>query len=85
MHGSASVFLEAYVGRRCAPSPRKRYIYREGEGATLTITTDGSVAAIAGVFTGLRDAGIEPAEFSQKAATLDDAFLKIVGSSREEA
>ena len=56
----------------------------EGAGATLTITTDGSVAEVAGVFVGLRDARIEPTEFSQKVATLDDAFLKIIGSSREE-
>ena len=62
----------------------KSYACLEGEGATLTITTDGTVAEVAGVFAGLRDARIEPTEFSQKVATLDDAFLKIIGSSREE-
>jgi ABC-2 type transport system ATP-binding protein len=56
-----------------------------GEGATLTITTDGSVSQVAGVFAELRDARIEPAEFSQKVATLDDAFLKITGAGGEEA
>ena len=60
------------------------YACTEGEGATLTITTDGTVAEVAGIFVGLRDARIEPTEFSQKVATLDDAFLKIIGSSREE-
>ncbi|MGE5229079.1 MAG: ABC transporter, partial [Deltaproteobacteria bacterium] len=55
----------------------------DGEGATLTITTDGTVAEVAGVFAALRDAGIEPAEFSQKVATLDDAFLEITGGSEE--
>ena len=60
------------------------YACREGEGATLTITTDGTVAEVAGIFVGLRDARIEPTEFSQKVATLDDAFLKITGSSRED-
>jgi len=60
------------------------YACLEGEGAMLTITTDGTVAEVAGIFVGLRDAGIEPAEFSQKVATLDDAFLKIIGSGGEE-
>ena len=60
------------------------YACTEGEGAKLTITTDGSVAEVAGVFVRLRDARIEPAEFSQKVASLDDAFLKIIGGSREE-
>ena len=60
------------------------YDHTDGEGATLTITTDGSVAQVAGVFAGLRDARIEPTEFSQKVATLDDAFLKITGANAEE-
>jgi ABC-2 type transport system ATP-binding protein len=55
-----------------------------GEGAALTITTSGAVAEVAGIFVGLQDAGIEPTEFSQKVATLDDAFLKITGGSRED-
>ena len=42
------------------------------------------MADMAGIFAGLRDARIEPTEFSQKVATLDDAFLKIIGSGREE-
>ena len=62
----------------------KSYAHTEGEGATLTITTDGTVAQVAGIFVGLEDARIEPTEFSQKVATLDDAFLKITGTSRED-
>jgi ABC-2 type transport system ATP-binding protein len=57
--------------------------HTEGEGPTLTITTDGSVADVATIFVGLRDARIEPTEFSQKVATLDDAFLKITGTDQE--
>ena len=60
------------------------YAHTEGEGATLTITTDGSVAEVAGIFVVLRDARIEPTEFSQKVATLDDVFLKITGANGEE-
>ncbi len=62
----------------------KSYAHTEGEGATLTITTDGTVAEVASIFVGLRDARIEPTEFSQKVATLDDVFLKMTGSSRED-
>ena len=67
----------------------QRYLARatptlEGEGATLTITTDGTVAEVASMFVGLRDARIEPTEFSQKVATLDDVFLKITGTNGEE-
>ena len=60
------------------------YACREGEGVTLTITTDGTVAQVAGIFAGLEDARIEPTEFSQKVATLDDVFLKVTGTSQEE-
>ena len=64
---------------------RSGYELTEDEGPTLTIATDGSVAEVAGVFVRLRDARIEPAEFSQKVATLDDVFLKITGSTDREA
>ena len=60
------------------------YAYTEGEGTTLTITTEGTVAEVASVFGRLRDAGIEPTEFAQQVATLDDVFLKIVGTNGEE-
>jgi ABC-2 type transport system ATP-binding protein len=62
----------------------RSYPCTDGEGATLTITTDGTVAELAGVFDALRDAGVEPVGFSRKEATLDDAFLKIIGGDREE-
>ncbi|MHB8793208.1 MAG: ATP-binding cassette domain-containing protein [Thermoleophilia bacterium] len=45
---------------------------------SLTIATDGSVAQIANIFTQIQDAHIEVSGFSHKAATLDDAFLKII-------
>ncbi len=51
----------------------------------LTISTDGSVAAVADIFDRLRDASMEPTEFTQKVATLDDVFLKVIGSDREDA
>jgi ABC-2 type transport system ATP-binding protein len=62
----------------------RSFPHTEAQGATLTIATDGTVADVAGVFIGLRDARIEPTEFSQEVATLDDVFLKITGASQEE-
>ena len=59
------------------------HAHAEGEGATLTITTDGTVAQVARIFAGLENARIEPTEFSQKVATLDDVFLKITGTNGE--
>jgi ABC-2 type transport system ATP-binding protein len=61
------------------------YEHTEGEGPTLMLATDGSVAAVASIFAGLRDARIEPTEFSQKVATLDDVFLKITVGTKGEA
>ena len=53
------------------------------EGLKLTVSTDGTVAAVAGVFTLLRDARIEPLEFTQRLVTLEDVFLKII--AKEES
>jgi ABC-2 type transport system ATP-binding protein len=77
-------FHDAETRDAAARALGEDYACLDGEGATLTITTDGTVAEVAGIFGGLRDARIEPTEFSQKVATLDDAFLKITGGSRED-
>lgn len=44
----------------------------------LKITTDGSVSQIIRIFNQLQNAHIDISEFSQKTATLDDVFLKII-------
>src|ERR1700730_12704485 len=59
-----------------------RHVASNEDGLKLVVTTDGSVAEVAGVFTTLRDAHIEPAEFSQKTVTLDDVFLEITGGKK---
>jgi len=61
----------------------ERHKITKGDGLTLTVTTVGSVKQVADVFTELRDADIEPAEFSQKVPTLDDVFLKVIGDGKE--
>lgn len=58
-------------------------IVRNEEAASLTVTTDGSVAQLTRVLNRLETAKIEVAEFAQKAPTLDDVFLKIVNDHEE--
>ncbi len=62
----------------------EKHLASKEDGLKLVVTTDGSVAEVAGVFTALRDARIEPAEFSQKTVTLDDVFLKITGRKEDK-
>ncbi len=45
---------------------------------SLMIVTDGSASQIARIFTQIEDAHINISDFSQKTATLDDVFLKII-------
>lgn len=53
------------------------------ESLTLTVTTDGSVAAFSRLLLQLEKAGVEVTEFTQKAPSLDDVFLKIVTNKEE--
>jgi ABC-2 type transport system ATP-binding protein len=48
------------------------------DGLTLSVSTDGTVASVADVFTLLRDARIEPLDFTQRLVTLEDVFLTII-------
>jgi ABC-2 type transport system ATP-binding protein len=55
------------------------YPTRQDDAAgSLTVTTDGSVKQLARLFGHLEAAGVDVSEFTQKAPTLDDAFLKII-------
>lgn len=51
---------------------------------SLTIMTDGSVAQIASILDQIQNAQIDVSDFAQKAATLDDAFLKIISDTEAE-
>lgn len=62
----------------------KDYDITEGHDLSLTVATGGSFAKLAGLFVRLRDADIEPADFSQQTPTLDDVFFKLNGSIKEE-
>jgi ABC-2 type transport system ATP-binding protein len=62
----------------------KRYQVAPHDAMTLIVTTDGSSSQVAELFVQLRDAHIEPTEFSQKMPTLDDVFLKLVGKKEDK-
>jgi len=61
----------------------KQYTVAANDAVTLTVTTEGSTSQVAQLFMQLRDARIEPTEFSQKTPTLDDVFLKLIGSEKK--
>jgi len=62
---------------------RKGYEVIQGDDLTLTVATDGSPAQVAELFIRLRDARLEPADFSQQVPTLDDVFFKLTGNKKE--
>lgn len=53
------------------------------EGNTLTVDA-GNTARIAELFTSLRDAKLEPVDFSQQVPTLDDVFFKLTSKTNKE-
>ncbi|MBU1669642.1 MAG: ATP-binding cassette domain-containing protein [Actinobacteria bacterium] len=64
---------------------QKRYeVMKSDSGLTLTVTAGASTTQLADLFIRLRDARIEPADFSQKVPTLDDVFFKLTGDKKGE-
>ncbi len=61
----------------------KHYAIKNEEGLRLAVATKGSVSEVAKVFSLLSKAHLEPTEFTQKTATLDDVFLKIIGKEEK--
>jgi ABC-2 type transport system ATP-binding protein len=51
---------------------------------TLTVATNGNTKQIAELFIRLRDAKLEPINFSQQVPTLDDVFFKLTGKKEEK-
>jgi ABC-2 type transport system ATP-binding protein len=61
----------------------QHYSCETGENLTLTVSVGETTQQLAELFIRLRDAHIEPTEFSQKTPTLDDVFFKLIGSTKE--
>ena len=53
------------------------------EALTLTVATGGGTARVAEIFIRLRDARVEPADFTQLLPTLDDVFFTLTGGAKE--
>jgi ABC-2 type transport system ATP-binding protein len=64
---------------------QKRYNVTKGnDNLTLTVAAGASTTQLADLFILLRDAMIEPSDFSQKLPTLDDVFFKLTGNKEEK-
>jgi ABC-2 type transport system ATP-binding protein len=57
---------------------------KDKQALTLSVTTDGSAKQLTNILTSLENADVEPTEFTKKAPTLDDVFLKIVNDNKEQ-
>ena len=77
-------FQDAKQLETAAAALGKDYEITEKEGATLTVSSGGSAAQIAELFIRLRDAKLEPTDFSQQVPTLDDVFFKLTGKTNKE-
>ncbi len=56
-------------------------LVRDDQTVTLTVATSGKVAELTHILSRLEAKHVEVAEFSQKAPTLDDVFLKVINDS----
>jgi ABC-2 type transport system ATP-binding protein len=62
----------------------KDFEVTEQNGLTITVAGAHSAAKTADLFIRLRDAKLEPTDFSQQVPTLDDVFFKLTGSKEEK-
>lgn len=60
------------------------YEISERSNLTITVATGGSTTQIAELFIHLRDAKLEPTDFSQQLPTLDDVFFKLTSNNKKE-
>lgn len=63
---------------------KKHEITQDDEALSLAVATDGSVSQLTQLLTKLEGAKVEIAEFTKKAPTLDDVFLKIINDKEEK-
>ncbi len=60
------------------------YEITHSDDLSLSVVTGGNATRIAEVFIRLRDANIEPTDFSQQLPSLDDVFFKLTSNTTEE-
>lgn len=61
-----------------------KYEVTKTEANTLRVTSEGNAKQLADIFVKLRDANIEPEDFSQTSPTLDDVFFKITNDKEDK-
>lgn len=76
-------FEDAKQTETAVASLEKEYEITEKDALSITISNGNSTAKIAELFIRLRDAKLEPADFSQQSPTLDDVFFKLTGDKKE--
>ena len=62
----------------------KTYNVTDKDSVSLTVSSGGNAAQVAELFIRLRDAKLEPIDFSQQVPTLDDVFFKLTGNKEEK-
>lgn len=62
----------------------KNYEITDKDAVSLVVSGGGSAAQVAELFIHLRDAKLEPIDFSQQVPTLDDVFFKLTGNKEEK-
>ena len=83
-HGKIELIFNDKTALSTAAKALHAYeVARHDEALILAVTTDGSVEALATLFSEMQKAKLDIAEFSQKPPTLDDAFLQIVAKNKE--
>jgi ABC-2 type transport system ATP-binding protein len=76
-------FLDDQQLHAAATILKKHYKVTSGQDLTLTVAAGEGAAQLAELFVQLRNAHLEPVDFSQKVPTLDDVFFKIIGDKKE--
>jgi ABC-2 type transport system ATP-binding protein len=76
-------FLDETARASAASVLEPHYATASPENLKLTVATNNSIDQLAQLFIHLRDANIEPEDFSQRLPTLDDVFLKITSREQE--
>lgn len=70
--------------RAAAAVLKERHDVTIHENLTLTVAIGEGAKQLAELFIQLRDAHIEPTDFTQKVPTLDDVFFKLIGDKKED-
>ncbi len=78
-------FQDAQQAQAAAAVLKTEFKVTQNDNLKLAVVTGESMAQLAELFIKLRDARLEPTDFSQRVPTLDDVFFKLTGKNKQEA